>query len=173
MCHKIGMQNEYEFHFTGAKGKYGMARRKKDNAQYECKDIAVWGEKEKKGKEHNKEHNPTKINVICGSCWQCSGESVVATTTICRMQKGWITARGFQKSSWDNSLHSQLYGGQYLKQFLSSDVGREGASDLYLLSWELPLVECFLCAPESCCHRLGAATPGGFSQEHASILPVL
>lgn len=58
MCRKIGMQNEYEFHFTGAKGKYGMARRKKDNAQYECKDIAVWGEKEKK-KEKNTTKNTT------------------------------------------------------------------------------------------------------------------
>ena len=42
MCCKTGVQNEYEFHFNGAKGKYGMARRKKDNAEYGCKDIAAW-----------------------------------------------------------------------------------------------------------------------------------
>ena len=51
MCCKTGVQNEYEFHFNGAKGKYGMARRKKDNAEYGCKDIAEW-KKKKKGKEH-------------------------------------------------------------------------------------------------------------------------
>lgn len=85
MCCKMGVQNEYEFHFNGAKGKYGMARRKKDNAEYGCKDIAAW---EKKKKKKRKRTHPTEIYVICGSCWQCSGESVVATTAICRMQKG-------------------------------------------------------------------------------------
>jgi len=33
MCCKTGVQNEYEFHFNGAKGKYGMATRKKDNEE--------------------------------------------------------------------------------------------------------------------------------------------
>lgn len=41
----MGVQNEYEFYFTGAKGKYSMARRKKDNTEYEYKGTAVWGEK--------------------------------------------------------------------------------------------------------------------------------
>lgn len=50
MCCKTGVQNEYEFHFNGAKGKYGMARRKKDNAEYGCKDIAAWKKKKKKEK---------------------------------------------------------------------------------------------------------------------------
>lgn len=53
MCCKTGVQNEYEFHFNGAKGKYGMARRKKDNAEYGCKDIAAWKKKKKKEKNAN------------------------------------------------------------------------------------------------------------------------
>lgn len=39
--HRMGVQNEHEFHFTGAEGRYGMARRESCDAKYKCGDTAV------------------------------------------------------------------------------------------------------------------------------------
>lgn len=39
--HRMGVQNEHEFHFTGAEGRYGMARRESCDAEYKCGDTAV------------------------------------------------------------------------------------------------------------------------------------